>query len=210
VQPFRIICETCHARLKVSSASAIGEIHACPKCGSMVEVRPPTDGASPPPSTIGGASIEIGTSVMPRFDDFAMVTPEVADPPAIVVSEIPAATQGNGLSKSWWWAIGGGLMLVTGGIAAVILLRPHDSSAPAATPVHQAPPDRTATIEPVIVAPDPSLPADSKAKPPEAPVTLPNRRRPNRWLPPRQTLRSLNCRQRRLLRLRKHSRPPKR
>ncbi|MCC7474986.1 MAG: hypothetical protein IT425_06290 [Pirellulales bacterium] len=41
MQPFRVSCETCHSRLKVRSAEAIGEIHACPKCGSMVLIAPP-------------------------------------------------------------------------------------------------------------------------------------------------------------------------
>jgi hypothetical protein len=43
MQPFPVICETCHARLKVRSESVIGQILACPKCGSMVEIVPPAD-----------------------------------------------------------------------------------------------------------------------------------------------------------------------
>lgn len=43
--PFIIICETCQARLKVTSASAIGQIMACPKCDSMVQIAPPVDSA---------------------------------------------------------------------------------------------------------------------------------------------------------------------
>src|SRR6186713_3206537 len=41
LQPFRITCETCRSRLKIRSADVIGQIHACPKCGSMVQVVPP-------------------------------------------------------------------------------------------------------------------------------------------------------------------------
>ncbi|HUY93367.1 MAG TPA: DUF1559 domain-containing protein [Pirellulales bacterium] len=38
---FSIHCTTCRARLKVRDAAAIGQILACPKCGSMVQVLPP-------------------------------------------------------------------------------------------------------------------------------------------------------------------------
>jgi hypothetical protein len=41
VEPFSVTCETCRARLKVRDASVIGEIHACPKCESMVLITPP-------------------------------------------------------------------------------------------------------------------------------------------------------------------------
>ncbi len=40
---FTIQCTTCRARLKVKDESAIGDILACPKCGSMVQVVPPSD-----------------------------------------------------------------------------------------------------------------------------------------------------------------------
>ena len=38
---FAISCTTCSARLKVRSMAAIGQILACPKCSSMVQVQPP-------------------------------------------------------------------------------------------------------------------------------------------------------------------------
>lgn len=38
---FTIQCTTCQARLKVKDESAIGDIVACPKCGSMVQIVPP-------------------------------------------------------------------------------------------------------------------------------------------------------------------------
>jgi len=59
MQPFPVICETCHARLKVRSDSVIGHILACPKCGSMVEIVPPAgwsaaeaDSQSPAPEAM--------------------------------------------------------------------------------------------------------------------------------------------------------------
>lgn len=41
VELFCVHCTTCHARLKVRDQAAIGQILACPKCGSMVQVVPP-------------------------------------------------------------------------------------------------------------------------------------------------------------------------
>lgn len=41
---FSIECATCKAKLRVRDASAIGQIFACPKCGSMVLVQAPAGG----------------------------------------------------------------------------------------------------------------------------------------------------------------------
>jgi DNA-directed RNA polymerase subunit RPC12/RpoP len=44
---FSISCETCSARLKVRSVRALGQIIACPKCGSMIQVVPPEGWEAP-------------------------------------------------------------------------------------------------------------------------------------------------------------------
>jgi len=41
---FSIHCTTCEARLSVRDASLVGQILACPKCGSMVQIMPPDGG----------------------------------------------------------------------------------------------------------------------------------------------------------------------
>ena len=69
VQPFRIICETCRSRLKIRSADVIGQIHACPKCGSMVQIVPPA-GWDPnaaamtaeQPNAAGDAALSLSTT----------------------------------------------------------------------------------------------------------------------------------------------------
>lgn len=43
VELFSIQCTTCQSRLKVRNATIIGDIVACPKCGSMVLVEAPAD-----------------------------------------------------------------------------------------------------------------------------------------------------------------------
>jgi hypothetical protein len=74
VEPFFVICETCRARLKVRSESAIGQIHACPRCESMVLIAPPASGT--------GTDLALPQPVVRRAPQFARVeTPsqEAAD-----------------------------------------------------------------------------------------------------------------------------------
>ncbi len=41
MEPFSILCTTCQTRLRVRDESAVGQILACPKCGSMVLIETP-------------------------------------------------------------------------------------------------------------------------------------------------------------------------
>ncbi|MBX9791628.1 MAG: DUF1559 domain-containing protein [Pirellulales bacterium] len=41
MQPFPVQCPTCHARFKVRDRAAIGQILQCPRCTSMLEIKPP-------------------------------------------------------------------------------------------------------------------------------------------------------------------------
>jgi hypothetical protein len=47
---FKISCDTCQTNLNVRQKSAIGQILACPKCGSMVQVQPPEGWVDSSPS----------------------------------------------------------------------------------------------------------------------------------------------------------------
>lgn len=49
MEPFSIVCKSCAARLNVTKASAVGQILACPKCGTMIEVKPPPGWTPPEP-----------------------------------------------------------------------------------------------------------------------------------------------------------------
>ena len=68
-EPFFTTCTTCTSRLKVRDESAIGQILACPKCGSMVLVEPPEGMEGPaadvieePAESEDGVSPESGLS----------------------------------------------------------------------------------------------------------------------------------------------------
>ena len=70
---FDIHCTTCHARLNVHSKESIGQIHACPKCGSMIMVTPPPAGAiedasSGAPSTPSSRFPTANRAVVPATD----------------------------------------------------------------------------------------------------------------------------------------------
>ncbi len=92
MDPFSISCTTCRARLKVGSADAIGQILACPKCGSMVLVEPPPSETGAPPSEATHASdpaapvsaATAGVTIGATFDEAASLLsdePPVAHPP---------------------------------------------------------------------------------------------------------------------------------
>ena len=71
---FHITCVTCRAKLEVRNARAIGQILSCPRCGSLVEVQPPSTWHDPeadqdtvedlPPPSVTGSE----TPAMPGDD----------------------------------------------------------------------------------------------------------------------------------------------
>lgn len=55
MEPFFVLCTTCKSRLRVRSAKVIGQIHSCPKCGSMVLIQRESS-ASPTSTSPAGSS----------------------------------------------------------------------------------------------------------------------------------------------------------
>src|SRR5215471_3045324 len=140
MEPFRVHCETCHSRLKIRSPEVIGEIHACPKCGSMVHIRPPagwTPGREPTPGVApnysGDAALAISTTasvIIPASAaDFAI--PESLETPA---TEAPAAEApptevvpaASGISPVVLWSASALAVLIIG--AATFALWPKHES----------------------------------------------------------------------------------
>lgn len=109
--PFIIICETCQARLKVSSASAIGQIMSCPKCESMVQIALPSDAApadnttstappvskpsQPPVETAAGNDFQVVASSLSDEALQQQATDAAAVPPPII-DDNSAQPEGNG------------------------------------------------------------------------------------------------------------------
>ena len=134
MEPFRIICTTCQARLKVYKPEAIGKVLACPKCESMVLV-------TPPPGSMGSDTEE----AIETTADTALANPWTSPVERIWQKTLP-------------WAMAGavGLVLVAG-LIGVWLIRTGDHSqqpAPVAELVASAPPkeisaESVADAEPV-------------------------------------------------------------
>ncbi|MCO6045511.1 hypothetical protein NG895_16490 [Aeoliella sp. ICT_H6.2] len=83
MQPFSVVCETCGAKLKVRDKAIVGQIHACPKCESMVLVAVPAAAASPPPMVPPKAAEAAPPSdgtIAPS--DFATEIDDLLQPPA--------------------------------------------------------------------------------------------------------------------------------
>lgn len=76
---FRISCVTCRARLSVRNRSAIGQIVACPKCGSMVEIAPPSGWLDDAPGEQSQVAVRVTDS-------------SLADSPATTASDMAAAS----------------------------------------------------------------------------------------------------------------------
>ncbi|WP_442484859.1 hypothetical protein [Aeoliella sp. SH292] len=117
MQPFPVICETCGAKLKVRDPSAVGQIHACPKCDSMVLIALPAamaESKSSAPS-LTTTSLASASTMVPA--DFATEVDDLLQPPSLVQeaelfhepvadpaasdAEITAAV-GGGASRSLW------------------------------------------------------------------------------------------------------------
>ncbi len=92
---FSITCTTCQARLRVRNLEAIGQILACPRCQSMVQVLPP-------PGWSGQAAQTAAAAVAAETPPPAAAPPgmqQAAHPvqPAQAVQPLPPLTQGQSL-----------------------------------------------------------------------------------------------------------------
>lgn len=96
----RVQCETCNAVLRVRDEGFIGEVHACPRCGSMVLItraadagsgnQPPQPTEAPPteePSPTGPVMLGLAASLEATDEPPA---PEPSPPPAAEVASPPA------------------------------------------------------------------------------------------------------------------------
>lgn len=115
---FPVICETCNARLRVKDPAARGQIRACPKCGSMVHLVPPTslalgdlaESESTPLPTTSAAEpdfaslfdpLSVDESTPPIFESSGVEKSELARPLQDAVTEnVATQTAENGVTQS--------------------------------------------------------------------------------------------------------------
>ncbi len=122
---FKITCVTCHAGLSVRNASIVGQIVACPKCGSMVEVAPPppTGDSAQQPAVV--EPVEVAPTV---FDEATAPHPDA-------VSQTVTVTVAKTKLMAWSMAV-----LVVGSVAVGSVLiggDPEEQNNPAVSDVSE-------------------------------------------------------------------------
>jgi hypothetical protein len=143
VEAFRVTCETCRSRLKIRSPEVIGQIHACPKCGSMVQIVPPAGWNAADAVPVAAAAVVAATalttpasaepplSISPSISEFAPtdfgIDLQTAPPTAIPTEQFafeptpPAPVAAvAGISPVVWCAIGGAAVFVVCGLTYVL------------------------------------------------------------------------------------------
>jgi hypothetical protein len=134
MEPFTIRCETCRTRLRVRDERVLGQIHKCPRCGSMVLIAVP-GAATAVEATMkaagAGASMEsiafpATASVASADEMFAAAIPEPCAPAPAEAPPIEAATAAFDWSRVAFWSAGGAALFIAGGIVGAILLRGGD------------------------------------------------------------------------------------
>ena len=153
VEIFKITCVTCQAGLSVRNESIIGEIVACPQCGSMVEVVPPGEAADLPTELITPEAIESST-------------------PVPVAQELTAAepliTETVGSFRWIFWGVG--ILVVGATILGTALFWPADAEvSDAASPHDNSQSEATEVQAPAIT--EPSANVDPLVTPKETTTT---------------------------------------
>jgi hypothetical protein len=177
VEPFRVNCETCHSRLKVRSPEVIGQIHECPKCGSMVHILPPTGWV---PDGALQANGEAGVSTAPALtvsSTISTIIPASVAASLAALQEAPAATASTAspapmpvsaptrtFSRTVVWAAGIGSVLVIGGLAVALWISRGDKAANPPRPVSAPQPISPAsTPQEIVPVPTANVPEAATA-----------------------------------------------
>jgi hypothetical protein len=194
---FAIQCTTCGARLKVRSASAIGQIVACPKCQSMVHVAPPP-GWQPPiptpsPATPGegrgeGSSRSLSSAgVLTADSDFRVGHSHAAASPPREQESLapPLASPVERQGRRWTLAA---ISLAAVALVSIygwsLLSSPPPAAADGAAAVAAASPEPPAAADPTPAnEPAPPAPAESPSAEPTRPEPPPAQAKPSETKP---------------------------
>ena len=168
---FSVICTTCEAKIVVKNDALIGQIAACPKCGSMVLIAPPENKPAPVSenSDIAKPSSAIPPVVPPIPEIPPLEIPESLEPPTpptLPISDVELRTRQ--------------IMLITLGSLIVLLCfcllgfvflggptqEPHDDAVEIATAQPQTPPEPE---PPVVPEPPPEQRTTENPEPAEPP-----------------------------------------
>lgn len=189
MQPFSVYCETCGAKLKVRDPAAVGQIHACPRCESMVLIAAPvaavtldqTVAAPTPPTTSAGDDTLAPTDFAAEVDHLLAASPEpqasetvesvhtaesleqtggTAPPDTAEIAATPAASK-----TTLWITIGAGSLALVGlGLLAGMWLLRGDTDT-------SATPQVASSVDPAATSPtvdEPTKPAAAEEPPGDA------------------------------------------
>ncbi len=163
MEPFHITCVTCRARLKVQSARVIGQIVACPKCESMVEVSPPP-GWSPASSTPAAMPTASGPPPVEH--------PAPSSPPEDLEAAATAPAEAASRRIALWISVGGCAAATVMAVLAFSWYRSSQSpdTVSAAETTSSSPPLVSSTpVEPPTAGPVPTEQDDSSGPTEPAP-----------------------------------------
>ena len=181
---FKVICVTCQAKLSVRNEALIGQIVACPRCNSMVEVAPPAHSAvvdpessaavpattSPPPSTQTPTAPNPATAISPTDQAVDEAAIDPATPEAGHADPATTATATVGKYKLIAWSLASFFVGATL-VGAVLWSRGDSTAEPAnvASSETTTTPNKPATnVEPVATATQPN---QADANTPTQPTT---------------------------------------
>ncbi|WP_442509786.1 hypothetical protein SH528x_001384 [Novipirellula sp. SH528] len=95
-QPFAVQCLTCSSRLRVTDASLLGTISACPKCGSMVEIQSDSESNVPDSLPTAPERVALGTDNV----DSETITRDAISAGGMDSDPFPESTQSSAESFS--------------------------------------------------------------------------------------------------------------
>ncbi|MGL4514318.1 MAG: hypothetical protein ACRCT8_14615 [Lacipirellulaceae bacterium] len=176
--PFRIQCETCGTRLRVRDPGFVGEVHACPRCGSMVLIAAPPgeiteDDAERIANHDAGrlASITLAMSATLAAEDSADPYPpdlDAAEPATAEPTPLNEAIAALAAPKGTpWGLVAAASLAAVGGMLAIGLWGGLPRSEPTAAERPRA--TSTATAPDASAPPVAALPPQETQQPPTAP-----------------------------------------
>ncbi|MEN0111638.1 MAG: hypothetical protein AAF805_13035, partial [Planctomycetota bacterium] len=139
----RLECETCGVGLRVRDEGFIGQVHACPRCGSMVQILATAPAATAEASPVDSDASDVAESVAPPQVMLGLSETLAAEEPAdgtaaesLDADAAPAAEAATASLAQWApLAVTATALLATAGLVATWALRgPAEESSVAATP----------------------------------------------------------------------------
>jgi hypothetical protein len=120
VEPFEVRCETCHARLRVRDERVVGQIHACPKCDSMVLIAAPAGWAM---TSIPNSPSPLATATGAAVPNATLPARQLSLEASAASSKVPTMIAHLAASPATFWSVAGVAILSAAGLGATFAMR---------------------------------------------------------------------------------------